>query len=469
MSRSNRKRYSHETDRAVRTRLIHGLGRTRRWEYDHHVVPPMTASAAFRLDSARRGARGFQEFGDPDAQRHAPIYIYDRLDEPTRGMLEENLAVAEHGPCAVCFATGMAAISAALGVLAPAGRHIVSHRTLYGCTYSLLTNWLPRFGVQTTFTGLEQPECIHAAVRPETSVVYFETPVNPDLQLIDIAAVRREVDRINAGRSESQRIRIVVDNTFATPFCQRPLTLGADLVVESLTKGIGGFGTDLGGVVVGPRALHHDLVLYRKDFGGSLSAKSAWPLLVYGLPSLAARMANYQKSAHHVARFLESHPKVERVSYPGLQTFPQFELARRQMVDESGRFAPGSMIYFVLKQRSPADNPGERLIDWIARNSYCITLAVSLGQIKTLVECPYTMTHAALPPEQKAADGLVPGGVRISVGLEDWHDLTAELAAALDGMDMDPANGAGTGDDARTQRETWSRADDCRAPARSIR
>jgi len=394
----------------------------------------MTSSAAFRLDSAQRAARGFVEFGDPDAQGQGceQIYIYDRLSEPTGAMLEENLAVAEHGECAVCFATGMAAISATLGALVPAGGHILSHHTLYGCTYSLMTNGLPRFGVETTFVGLDKPACIHDAVRKETRVVYFETPVNPDLQLIDIAAVRREVDRINAGRAGDRRIDVIVDNTFATPFCQRPLALGAGVVVESLTKGIGGFGTDLGGVVVGPRSLHHDLVMYRKDFGGSLSPKAAWPLLVYGLPSLGARMANYQKTAQHLARFLQGHRKVEYVRYPGLSDFPQFELAKRQMIDESGQFAPGSMIYFVLRQEAAGDNPGARLIDWIAQKSYCMTLAVSLGQIKTLIECPYSMTHAAMPAEQKAADGLVPGGVRISVGLEDWHDLTAELSAALD-------------------------------------
>ena len=425
--------YPHEGERAMRTRVIHGVGRTRKWDYSHHVVPPMSTSVTFRLDSARRGAQGFVEFAHltPDGEAHGPIYIYDRLDEPTRAMLEDNLAVAERGECAVCFASGMAAISAAIGVLAQAGHHVVAHRTLYGCTYSLLTNWLPRWQVQTTLVDLRDPAALRGAVKPQTRVVYFETPVNPDMQLIDIAGVRREVDGLNARRSESERIRIVVDNTFASPFCQRPLTLGADVVAESLTKAIGGFGTDLGGVVIGPRTLRDPLLMYRKDFGGILSPKAAWATLVYGLPSLSARMANYQKSAHHVARFLETHPKVQEVCYPGLASFPQYELAKRQMTDERGRFAPGSLVYFVLKSASPADNPGERLIDWIAENSYCITLAVSLGQIKTLIECPYSMTHAALPPEQKAADGLVPGGIRLSVGLEDWHDLIAELDEAL--------------------------------------
>lgn len=432
-SRRRASRSLNESRRRTRTRLIHGRGRTGKWEYDHHVVPPMTCSAAFRLDSARRGAQGFCEFAHhaPDAAEHAPIYIYDRLDEPTRAMLEENLAVAEHGDMAVCFASGMAAISALVGVLVRTGQHIVSHRTLYGCTYSLFTNWLPRYEIQATFIDMTDEAALRRSIQHETRLVYFETPVNPDLQLIDIARVRQIVDEINLDRPLSHRVWIACDNTFATPFCQRPLQLGADVVVESLTKGIGGFGTDLGGVVIGPAEIQDKLLMYRKDFGGTLSPKAAWGALVYGLPSLAARMANYQKTAMRVAKFLESHPRVEYVRYPGLTSFPQNDLARSQMVDENGRFAPGSMIYFVLKQESPSDNPGERLIDWIAKNSYCITLAVSLGQVKTLIECPYTMTHAAVPPEQKAADGLVPGGVRLSVGLEDWHDLIAELDAAL--------------------------------------
>lgn len=426
--------YVDESTSHIRTRLIHGIGRSTHWDYNHHVVPPISSSVTFRLDSAKRGAQGFVEFAHltPESEAHSPIYIYDRLDDPTRGMLEENLAVAERGEMGVCFASGMAAISSALQMLTRTRQHIVAHRTLYGCTYSLLVNWLPRYEINTTFTDLTQPENIAAAIKPATRVIYFETPVNPDMQLIDIAAIRREIDKINAHRKEADRVWIVVDNTFASPFCQRPLTHGADIAIDSLTKSIGGFGTDLGGVVVGPKKLRDPLLMVRKDFGGVLSPKSAWSTLVYGLPSLAARMANYQKTAVHLARWLERHPKVAGVHYPGLPSFPQYELAKRQMVDENGNFAPGSMIYFVLKQRSPTDNPGERLVDWIAQNAYCITLAVSLGQIKSLIECPYSMTHAAVPPEAKAAEGLVPGGIRLSVGLEDWHDLTAELSTALE-------------------------------------
>jgi len=415
----------------LRTRLIHGSFATGRWDYDHHVVPPESRSATFRLKSVHRGAEGFVEFGTPVAQK-APIYIYDRLDEPTRGMLEENLAVAEGGEIAVTFATGMAAISAAICTTVSSGHQVVAHRVLYGCTHELLTHWLPRWGVTTRFCDMTDPESIARAATPACRVVYFETPVNPTMELIDIAAVRRVVDKLNARRKPEEHIAIIVDNTFATPYCQRPLALGADLVVNSLTKDIGGFGTDMGGAVIGPNRYYNLLMLYRKDFGGVLSPRNAWSILVYGLPTLATRMINQQKAAMKVAEFLLKQKKVARVVYPGLPCFPQIELARRQMVSYDGKFAPGSLLYFELKGADGNAAAAERFVDYIAEHAYTITLAVSLGQIKTLIESPFSMTHAAVPDEEKLASGLLPGGVRLSLGLEDWHDIIADLEAALE-------------------------------------
>ena len=193
-----------------------------------------------------------------------------------------------------------------------------------------------------------------AAINNRTRVIYFETPVNPTLDLIDIALVRRWMDEARNGGEEKDRPLMIVDNTFATPFCRRPLELGADFVVHSLTKDIGGFGTDMGGAVIGPLKYHAPLLMYRKDFGGVLSSKSAWSILVYGLPTLATRMVNQQKCANRVAQFLERHPKVAFVHYPGLETFPQYQLARRQMTSYDGKFAPGSMVYFVLKGEEKA-------------------------------------------------------------------------------------------------------------------
>lgn len=419
-------------DRAhIRTRMIHGRSRSRRWDYSHHVVPPISSSATFRLDSVERGAQGFLDFAHDSGETHDPIYIYDRLDEPTRGMLEDNLAVAERGQAALCFASGMSAISAVMGTLLQKGDQIVTHRVLYGCTYSLLTNWLPRFGIEVQFEDLTREERLRLAISPMTRVVYFETPVNPDMTLIDIEDVARVVREYNNLRDESERIWVVVDNTFATPFCQRPLEHGADVVCHSLTKGIGGFGTDIGGAVIGPLSLRNRLLMYRKDFGGILSPKAAWATLVYGLPSLATRMVNYQKTAHHVARHLAANPRVERVLYPGLEGFPQFALAKRQMRDPKGHFAPGSMLYFVLRDERPDGSVGARFVDYIARNAYSISLAVSLGQVKTLIECPFSMTHSALPPEEMKRRGILPGGIRLSCGLEDWEDIVADLETGL--------------------------------------
>ena len=434
MSGSTDNEYTSESKCHLRTRLIHGIGQSKRWDYDHHVLPPVTSSAAFRLDSSARGARGFSEFAHWPAEGPPPppIYVYDRMDEPTRAMLEETLARAEEGDFALCFASGMGAISAALCTMLRRGDQIIAHRVLYGCTYSLLTNWLGRYGIDVRLADLVDHKALRAAIKPETRVIYFETPVNPNLTLIDIGAIRRVVDEVNSQRPEVQQVRIVVDNTFATPFCQRPLSLGADVVCTSLTKGIGGFGTDIGGAVIGPRWLHDPLMLYRKDFGGSLAPKNAWNFYVYGLPSLATRMTNYQKTAYRVAKFLEEHPKVESVRYPGLESFPQHELANRQMRDERGNFAPGSMLYFLLKEPDGDGKAAERLVNYLADNAYCITLAVSLGQIKTLIECPYSMTHAAMPGEVKRERGMDPGGVRLSIGLEDWEDLVADLTAALE-------------------------------------
>jgi cystathionine beta-lyase/cystathionine gamma-synthase len=409
----------------LRTRLIHGQFRSKKWDFTHHVVPPMSASATFRLEGAQRGAAGFFQFACDrvNPEREVPIYIYDRLDEPTRGMLEENLAAAEGADCCVTFSTGMAAISAALGVLCQQGDEIVAHEVLYGCTYSLLTNWLPRIGVRTKFIDLNDEGALRAALSEKTRVVYCESPVNPNLDLIDLAAVKKLLDGTGA--------RLVIDNTFATPHCQRPLALGADMVVHSLTKAIGGFGTDMGGAVVAEAGLRNLLMMYRKDFGGVLSPKSAWDFLVHGLPTLATRMDNAQKTAGKIARWLEKHPKIARVRYPGLESFPQAALARRQMIDPRGRFAPGSMIYFELKDPAGDGEPGARMIDWIASGAYSITLAVSLGQVKTLIEHPYSMTHSVLPDADKRRGGVHPGGVRLSVGLEDADDLIHDLQRAL--------------------------------------
>jgi len=430
----NRKRHRQKEDYKLRTHMIHGNFDSKKWDYDHHVVPPVSHTTAFRLSSLGRGARGFGQFASADEalSGHIPIYIYDRLDEPTRSMLEENLAYAEGGEICVTFASGMASISGALGAVLRQGQEAISHRIVYGCTYSLMTNWLPRFGVNVRFADFLKPELLAAEITPATRVLYFETPINPTLELIDIAAIRRVADQANAGREEKDRVLVIVDNTFATPFCQKPLRWGADIVVESLTKALGGFGTDMGGAVIAPKGWYNQIMLFRKDFGGVLSPRSAWGILVYGLPTLATRMINMQKTAHRVAEFLAKHPKVASVSYPGAECFPQKALAKRQMINSEGKFSPGSLIYFVLKETDTRITRAEKMVDYLAEHAYSVTLAVSLGQIKTLIEHPYSMTHSALPDEQKRAFGMHPEGIRLSIGLEDRHDIIRDLELALE-------------------------------------
>lgn len=417
------------------THLIYGKAFTVKWDYDHHVVPPISSSTTFRLDSVERGALGFSEFGNtlnlPDSE--PPIYIYDRLGEPNKEILEENLAAAESGETAVTFASGMSAISGVLGILTKSGDEIVAHKTLYGCTFSLLNNWYPRYNILTKKVDLTNVENLSEAVTEKTKVVYFETPANPNLELIDIEAVVKKVAEFNQQRDPENQIKIVVDNTFATPYCQRPIEFGVDFVVHSLTKNIGGFGTDMGGVVIGRRIYRDILMLYRKDFGGVLATKSAWPIMVYGLPSLAVRMQKEIENAMKVAEYLSQHPKIDFVNYPGLPSFKFYELAKKQMRDFHSNFAPGNMIYFALKGNTPEEGKekGRALMNYIAQNSYTLTLAVSLGHVRTLIEHPGSMTHSMIPADEQIKEGIDPAGIRMSIGLENAEDIIKDLEDAL--------------------------------------
>lgn len=408
------------------TRLVHGPDHSAKWDFTHHVTPPLSSCTTYRLDSVRRGARGFTEFGQHVKDvGEPPVYVYDRLDEPTRSILEGELAEVEGGEACISFASGMAAISAALCSVLRAGERVVAHPVLYGCTHSLLTNWLPRLGIEVDRVSMNDAEALRAAIGEETRVLYFETPTNPTLELIDIAAVRRVVDDVNRGRDPSRRVLVYVDNTFATPFGQRPLEHGADIVIHSLTKNIGGFGTEIGGAVVCPRSMVGALLLYRKDFGGILSSKSAWAIMVYGLPTLALRLKRQQYSTDKIVAWLEKQAWVRRVVYPGLKSFPQRKLAQRQMRDFDGEFAPGNMVYFELE--TDADHAVD-FVDEIASKAYSITLAVSLGHTNTLIEMPGRMTHSVYGAE--GAEGVSGSGIRLSIGLESPDDIVADLESA---------------------------------------
>jgi len=423
-----------DTKYSMDTHLIYGKDVSDSWDYSHHVTAPISSSTTFRLDSVERGAQGFlqfantEEFGDK-----APIFIYDRLGEPNKDMLEENLAYVEKGETAISYSSGMGAISAVLGILTKSDDQIITHNTLYGCTISLFNNWYPKYNIKVTPIDLTQTKNILNTVTEKTRVIYFETPANPNLDIVDIGAVAEMVKEINKTRDENQQIKIVVDNTFSTPFCQRPIELGADFVVHSLTKGIGGFGADMGGVVIGKKKYRDLLLLYRKDFGAVLNTKSAWAILTYGLPTLALRQRHQIKSASRIAEYLNAHPKVEFVNYPGLPSFKGYEIAKKQMVDFNGNFAPGSLIYFVLKGNTPAETKelGSKFMDHVADNAYTMTLAVSLGHTRTLIEHPASMTHSVVPADKLCERGIDAGGVRLAIGLENTDDILLDLDESL--------------------------------------
>jgi cystathionine beta-lyase/cystathionine gamma-synthase len=422
------------TKYSMDTHLIYGKNVSDKWDYSHHVTAPISSSTTFRLDSVERGAQGFIQFANVEQYGDAsPIFIYDRLGEPNKDMLEENLAYVEKGEMAVSFSSGMGAISGLLGVLTKSGDEIISHQTLYGCTISLLNNWYPRYNIKWTPIDLTDMNILKNSISEKTKVIYFETPANPNMVLIDIQSVRNIVDQFNKERSDGDQIYIVIDNTFATPFCQRPIEFGADFVVHSLTKGIGGFGTDMGGVVIGKKKFQGILQLVRKDFGAVLNPKSAWSILTYGLPSLAIRQRQQIKTASRIAEYLNSHPKIEFVNYPGLPNFKYFEIAKKQMIDFNGNFAPGSMIYFALKGSNVVETReiSKKFMDYVADKAYTITLAVSLGHTRTLIEHPASMTHSVVPPEELESRGIDPGGIRIAIGLENPDDILFDLDDSL--------------------------------------
>jgi cystathionine beta-lyase/cystathionine gamma-synthase len=267
-------------------------------------------------------------------------------------------------------------------------------------------------------------------------MLYFETPVNPTMELIDIRKVVEIAEHHNSHRTKAHRVYTAVDNTFATPYCQRPLELGIDFVIESLTKGLLGFGTDVGGAVIGPSWSYDRLLLYRKDFGGVLGAKSAWPILVYGLPSLAVRFKQQIQTTQRVAEFLERDKRIGAINYPGLDSFRQRTLAHAQMQHYDGQFAPGTLMYFIPRGSTPQERhrKADRLVNYIADNSYTMTLAVSLGNIRTLIEHPGSMTHSSIPPEEQLRRGIDPGGIRLSIGLENSEDIIHDLEQALAAM-----------------------------------
>jgi cystathionine beta-lyase/cystathionine gamma-synthase len=336
-------------------------------------------------------------------------YEYSRTGNPTRAALERCLAALDGGRYALAFASGMAAESTVMQLLKP-GDHTIAVDDLYGGTFRLFTRVLGPLGLTFTFVDGADLQAVERAWTPRTRLLWLETPTNPLLKLVDIAGLSR--------LAHERGGLVVADNTFMSPYFQRPLELGADLVVYSATKYLGGHSDAVAGaVVIASDDLHEQLAFLQNAAGAILGPMDAW-LVLRGLKTLAVRMREHERNALAVASFLDGHGKVDRVIYPGLKTHPQLALAKSQMRGFGG------MIAFEVKGGLDAARA-------VVEQTRLFTLAESLGGVESLIELPAAMTHASIPPQVRRAGGIADGLIRLSVGLEDADDLIADLDQAL--------------------------------------
>ncbi len=365
--------------------------------------PPVYMSSTYTFPTIADGAARF-------AGEQAG-YVYSRVGNPTTVLLEERLANLEGGEAALVTASGQGATTSLLWTLLQPGDEIIADKTLYGCTYAYFHKGLEKFGVKVRHADLTDTVVIEQMISPATRMIFFESPANPNMRLVDIAAV--------SAIARKHNIWTVIDNTYCTPYLQRPIELGADFVIHSATKYLGGHGDLLAGAIVGPKAILDEVrgVGIKDLTGAVLSSQDAF-LVLRGLKTLSLRMQRHSASAQTLAESLEAHPKVAVVHYPGLKSFRQYKLAQRQMA------LPGGMIAFELKAGMDA---GIRFMDQLK----LFTRAVSLGDAESLAQHPASMTHAVYSPEERAAHGISDGLIRLSVGLEDVEDLLGDLDQAL--------------------------------------
>lgn len=365
-------------------------------EHKGSLTPPLFQTSTFTFETAQQGEASFAGVD--------PSYIYSRLGNPTVKLFEERMAVLEGGEEALAFGSGMAAISATLIGFLKAGDHIICSNGLYGCTYGFLEVLEEKFMITHSFCDMETEADIENKIRPNTKLIFVETPINPTMKLIDLKQVIRVAKR--------NGLLVIVDNTFCSPYLQRPLELGCDAVVHSATKYIGGHGDVVAGVTIcKTKALAEKIRPMRKDIGGIMAPFDAW-LLLRGLKTLAVRMDRHCDNAEKIVSFLKNHDAVEGVWYP------EGELASRQMKRGSG------VISFSVKG-------GKEETQAFINDLHFITIAVSLGDTETLIQHPATMTHAAIPAELRQEMGIYDNLIRLSVGLESWEDIVSDLEQAL--------------------------------------
>ncbi len=346
----------------------------------------------------------------PELGRHLG-YEYARVQNPTRGALEANVAALEGGVSGHAYASGMSAIATLL-TLVKAGEHAVFSRNVYGGTFRFLTQVLARYGVESSWVDSRDLDAIREAIRPNTRMLYVETPTNPMMEITDIAAA--------AEIAHAHQLVFAVDNTFMSPYFQRPLELGADVVVHSTTKFLNGHSDSIGGVLVARRPDHGEWFAFvTKSQGAILSPFDSF-LVLRGIKTLAVRMERHEANAGAVARFLDAHPKVRSVLWPGLAAHPGHEVQKRQATGF------GALLTFDLGSYEAA----KKFLDRVE----VLSLAESLGGVETLTSHPASMTHASVPPDKRAELGITDGLVRISVGIEDATDLLADLEQALEAV-----------------------------------
>lgn len=381
------------------TQVIHG-GHER--EAFGALVTPLYQSATFVFESAQQGGERFAG--------NEPGYIYTRLGNPTTAELERKMAILEGAEAAAATASGMGAVSAALLANLQMGDHLVASNAVYGCTYALMTTQFARFGIEVSLVDFSSLADIEAAIKANTKVIFCETPVNPHLQVFDLAAI--------ATIAKRHQLVSIVDNTFMTPLLQRPLDFGIDLVIHSATKYLNGHGDVIAGIVCGSEEqLHKVKYEILKDIGAVISPHDAW-LILRGLKTLDVRLQRHCDSAQRVAEFLAEHPSINRVYYPGLASHQGHKFIGQQMK------RAGGVIAFELAANL------EEAMAFVGHLSL-FSIAVSLGDAESLIQHPASMTHSPYTPEARAAAGIGDNLLRISIGLEDCDDIIADLSQAL--------------------------------------
>ncbi|ASN07274.1 methionine gamma-lyase [Virgibacillus necropolis] len=366
------------------------------------LATPLFQTSTFTFDTAEQGESRFG--GEEEG------YIYSRLGNPTVAVLGERIAALEKGERGLAFGSGMAAVSAVLIALTKANDHIICSSGLYGCTFGLLTMMKDKYNISHDFSEMDSEEAIRRLIRPETTCIYVETPINPTMKLIDLQMVAKVAKEFN--------IPVVVDNTFSSPYLQQPLELGCDVVLHSATKYIGGHGDVVAGLVVGKKEFLDSVAMTtQKDIGGIISPFDAW-LLLRGLKTLPIRLDRHSDNAEKIFEKLNSHPKVDHVYYPSDENHADYPIFKKQM--KRG----GGVISFTINgTKTDAQNLLNKL-------SF-IKIAVSLGDAETLIQHPATMTHSVIPVEARKQMGITDQLIRLSIGLEAWEDIWTDIEQAL--------------------------------------